>query len=253
MQYFPLYPGDYLQDTRLLTTLEHGAYFQLLILYYNNGGPISSDLDGLWRSVGARTDAEKEAFRYVLDSYFQLDGEVYRQKRCDREIAEYARKQKTASDNGKKGAEARKLKHEALIDAASDGVAKPPLRVAKPPLANRIEQNRTEQNITEDINTDATTSGRFDTLNFLEANGADTELAKDWLKVRKNGRATNTERAMNAFLAQVGKAGLDINTVLEICVERSWKGFQAEWLQKSKAPFQQPERTRTIRYFGESP
>ncbi|ARB06780.1 hypothetical protein [Acinetobacter phage BUCT629] len=60
--------------------------------------------------------------------------------------------------------------------------------------------------------------------------GAASNLADDWITVRKNKKASNTETALNGFISQVEKSGLDVNTVLKICVDNSWSGFKQSWL-----------------------
>jgi hypothetical protein len=55
-------------------------------------------------------------------------------------------------------------------------------------------------------------------------------LVDDWLKVRKTKKATNTETALNSFIREVKKTNESIDTILEICIEHSWKGFKVEWL-----------------------
>ena len=60
-------------------------------------------------------------------------------------------------------------------------------------------------------------------------NGADEKLADDWMKVRKELKATNTETALDSFLNEVKKSGHTINEVLKVCIEKSWKGFKASW------------------------
>lgn len=60
--------------------------------------------------------------------------------------------------------------------------------------------------------------------------GFKKELVEDWIKVRKTKRLTNTETAFNKFITQVEKSGKDINEILKICVEKSWGGFDSEWL-----------------------
>lgn len=60
--------------------------------------------------------------------------------------------------------------------------------------------------------------------------GANEQLISDWLQVRKTKKAGNTQTALNGFMKQVEKSGLPLNTVLEICVIRSWQGFNAGWL-----------------------
>lgn len=64
---------------------------------------------------------------------------------------------------------------------------------------------------------------------LIEA-GADEGLVNDWMLVRKNHRATNTQTAFNAFIREVGKSGLGINDILNECVIKSWRGFDADWL-----------------------
>lgn len=70
---------------------------------------------------------------------------------------------------------------------------------------------------------------KYDFKQALIDNGAEPSLAADWMVVRKTGKASNTETALNGFLNQVEKSGLTINQVLKICCERSWKGFNANW------------------------
>ena len=70
----------------------------------------------------------------------------------------------------------------------------------------------------------------FDFRKKLIDFGFSEKLTDDWLKVRKTKKATNTETAFNKFIAEVQKANKDPNEILEICISKDWKGFQAEWL-----------------------
>lgn len=60
--------------------------------------------------------------------------------------------------------------------------------------------------------------------------GVNEKLVDDWLIVRKNKKASNTETAFNGFVNQVQGSGLDAETVLKICVDNSWSGFKRSWL-----------------------
>lgn len=55
----------------------------------------------------------KEALKYVLDEFFILEEGVYRNNRCEREIAEYHGKKKQASEAGKASAAKRAAKRKA--------------------------------------------------------------------------------------------------------------------------------------------
>ena len=69
-------------------------------------------------------------------------------------------------------------------------------------------------------------------LDSLINNGFDEKLSRDWMEVRKQLKAVNTETAFNAFMFQVEKHGGNKNEILKKCVERSWKGFNHTWIEK---------------------
>ena len=69
-------------------------------------------------------------------------------------------------------------------------------------------------------------------LSSLLEHGFDEKLSREWVEVRKQLKAVNTETAFNSFMSQVQKHGGDKNRILRTCVERSWKGFNANWLEK---------------------
>lgn len=87
MNHYPRHIGDYLKDTSHLSLLEHGAYARLLDVYYTREGPIPADQAA--RLTGARTREERAAVDSVLAEFFVLDGDEWRQKRADEEIAAY--------------------------------------------------------------------------------------------------------------------------------------------------------------------
>jgi hypothetical protein len=79
--------------------------------------------------------------------------------------------------------------------------------------------------------------------------GFNPDLVDDWLKVRKNKKASNTKTALEAFVREANKAIGDnytvvdgqrviekdyYNDILKLCVERSWAGFKSEWYNKEK-------------------
>lgn len=71
---------------------------------------------------------------------------------------------------------------------------------------------------------------KFDFASELKKLGANDQLIKDWIAVRKTKKAGNTKTALDGFTKQVEKSGLPLNTVLEICIVRDWKGFNSSWL-----------------------
>lgn len=71
---------------------------------------------------------------------------------------------------------------------------------------------------------------RFNFKKSLLDYGFQKNLVEDWLLVRKNKNATNTETAFNSFISEVEKRECNINDMLKICVENSWSGFKHVWV-----------------------
>lgn len=103
MNYFELYPGDYLRDTTRLTMLEHGAYLRLLLAYYAEEKPLPSDETELFLVVGAMTPADRAAARKICKRFFPLgDDGLRRNARADAEIEKAQRRIQAARKNGAK-------------------------------------------------------------------------------------------------------------------------------------------------------
>lgn len=101
MNYYKRHLGDYAKDTRHLTLAEHGAYCLLLDYYYSTESPIPDDR--CERIANAYAEHEREAVRNVLQAFFTLTPEGWRNSRADKEISEFHAK----SLKAKAAAEAR--------------------------------------------------------------------------------------------------------------------------------------------------
>lgn len=111
MNYYPHHIGDFNSATRHLTRVERSLYRDLIELYYDTEQPLpADDFERLARRVIASTDEEKEALKFVLTEFFDLDGDVYRHSRCDWEIEKYHANNAAKARAGKASAEARKRK-----------------------------------------------------------------------------------------------------------------------------------------------
>jgi uncharacterized protein YdaU (DUF1376 family) len=81
--WMPLYIGDYLKDTRRLSTLEHGAYL-LLIMEYWNSGELPNDSRQLARIAGLSFD-EWMDIESIIKRYFNDD---WTHDRVEHELSE---------------------------------------------------------------------------------------------------------------------------------------------------------------------
>lgn len=71
---------------------------------------------------------------------------------------------------------------------------------------------------------------RFDFKKALIEKGGNEESVVAFMAVRKTKKATNTEKAFDLFMNNVNKSNMNLNQVLEICIQRDWKGFDPSWL-----------------------
>jgi uncharacterized protein YdaU (DUF1376 family) len=103
VNYFELYPGDYLRDTSRLSLTDHGAYLKLMLAYYGDEQALPADYDGLYQIAAAITAGDKTAVRKIADRYFPIasDG-LRRNNRIDAEIAKAQKRIAQARENGAK-------------------------------------------------------------------------------------------------------------------------------------------------------
>lgn len=62
--------------------------------------------------------------------------------------------------------------------------------------------------------------------------GVTEEVARAWMQVRKHQRATNTKIAFDKIKSEIAKSGRPADDCIRTAVEKSWRGFQADWLPK---------------------
>lgn len=103
MNYFELYPGDYLRDTSRLSLVDHGAYLKLMMAYYGEEEPLPAAYAELYVIVAAVSAADKAAVKKVADRYFPVSDDGLRHNgRADEEIAKAQKRIQTARENGAK-------------------------------------------------------------------------------------------------------------------------------------------------------
>jgi hypothetical protein len=113
-----------------------------------------------------------------------------------------------------------------------------PKKAEKPSNPSRIGDGN-PQSIVKDIKVDEikpkkskeNTESKFSFRKSLSEIGVEDLIITDWLKVRKNKKATNSQTAFNAISKEITKSGKDANTIIKTCVENSWSGFKTEWLK----------------------
>ncbi len=71
---------------------------------------------------------------------------------------------------------------------------------------------------------------KFDFKRSLIEIGVSEKIASDWIKVRRDKKASNTETAFKAIKTQIEISGINPDDCVRIAVENSWQGLKAEWV-----------------------
>ena len=114
------------------------------------------------------------------------------------------------------------------------GTEKPQLNSTENPYPIKERKKKENNNIKK--------QQKFNFANELKKLGADSQMINDWMLVRKNKKASNSETSFKNFMTQVEKSKLPLNTILEICIVRDWKGFNASWLSNINLSEFQPDQ-----------
>lgn len=97
----PFYVGDYLADTQLLTTEQHGAYLLLILAYWKNQGALPID-DAILASVCKMMPEKWQANKPVLLGYFQVKRGKLVHERIEKEIKATSEKRQKAKEKSDK-------------------------------------------------------------------------------------------------------------------------------------------------------
>lgn len=210
MNYYKRHLGDYAKDTRHLSLAEHGAYCLLLDYYYSTERPLPDDR--CERIANAYADDERKAVRNVLEAFFTLTPEGWRNQRADAEIQEFhdkSLKAKAAADARWSGRNAN-----AYADASeTHGSAHSGRNASHKPLTNSHKKEQKKAPAGADLLSDVS-----------------PQVAADFRKLRSAKKAAITQTAVDGIRREAAKAGLSLEAALAMCCERGWTGFKADWV-----------------------
>lgn len=105
-------------------------------------------------------------------------------------------------------------------------------------IPNQVEDiDQVKLSITKQVNNKRLNNkqynAKFDFKKSLFDLVQDEKLVSDFLIVRKNKRLSNTETAFNGLIEEIGKSKLSVKESIQICVKRSWGGFDVKWLENA--------------------
>ena len=119
--WMPLWIGAYLADTMSLTTVQHGAYFLMLMAYWREQKALPDSNEEL-RSITKTDKSEWKKMRPTLEKFFRIGDGVWWHKRVEAEMAASRERSSKAAAKAKAGADARwgKTPKHSFNDATSN-------------------------------------------------------------------------------------------------------------------------------------
>lgn len=228
MHYYQFNIGDYASHTSRLTPIEDLAYRRMLDLYYLNEQPLNGCTTDVAREIGLHDHVSEVS--YILNKFFTKTETGFSQKRIDLEIKKYKSNAKNKSKAGVASAKARRAKALSVVtgveQALNTNSTGEQLNINHKPLTNNHKPITIKENKDMVVVTPA-----FNFKNALLNLGVDSDILNDWLKVRKNKKATNTESAFNLLVSQINKSGLTIDEGIRFANNENWGAFKFEWYQ----------------------
>lgn len=231
--YLPLYVQDFMTDEKLAdcSANANGVYIRLMCIlhksepygkillkqkYKQNESMCLNFASMLLRQMPYMMSEIHDGLEELLENkIIEIDGDYLLQKRMVKD-GELSEKRAVAGQKGGK---------KSLGFCSSKSQSKTQSKNISKSEAN--SENEIENEIDNDNNIK-----KFSFLKELLSIGVERKIAEEWIKVRKNKKLTQTETAFRKTKSEIDKSGRNANDCITLCVERSWGGFKAEWIER---------------------
>lgn len=230
LPYIQIEVAKYLADTMHLNTEEHGAYYLIILNYWQREKPIQeSRMPAITRLSNERWQVVKDA----LKEFFKIDAEnVWHHDKIDLDLQRVKRKVKQASDAGKASAAKRAAKKQtpkpaqALKDKTDVKTEAP----TKPqPKANEEEKEKKKNNNKkkESISSDELEGLLVKDDSFKLLPSVDPQVWEDYLQMRAEKKKPITNLAKKYTMTKLKileEKGNCPNEVLMQSINSNWTG-----------------------------
>lgn len=235
MFYYKKNIGDYYKKTGRLSMLEHGAYTLLLDSCYDRERfPTLEDaLDWTW----ARTTEEIDAVKFVLEKFFEFDGEFYVQSRIQDELNAYHKMAETNSRIAKDREASRRLKKQSVNEPSTK---REPIVNEPPPNQEPRTKNQEPLTIIKDITLDKPKKNSV-VKKLIPSDFGISDGVRKWA-IENNHH--NLEKHLEGFIdyANSGaKKYADWDSAFKRAIREDWFKVNKPVYQNN---YQQPQNTR---------
>lgn len=233
--YLPLYVQDFMTDEKLVdcSASANGVYIRLMCIlhksepygkillkqkYKQSESMCLNFASMLLRQMPYSMSEIHDGLEELLDNkIIEIEGDYLLQKRMVKD-GELSEKRAVAGQKGGK---------KSLEICLSKMSSKSESKNISKSEANSENENEYDIDIENEYNIK-----KFSFLKELLSIGVERKIAEEWIKVRKNKKLTQTETAFRKTKAEIDKSGRNANDCITLCVERSWGGFKAEWIER---------------------
>ena len=207
MNYYNFHLGDYIKHTVHLSNAEDLAYRRLLDLYYDTERPIPTDIPLVSRRLRVGIDE----LQSVLNEFFVMTDEGYKNMRADDEIAAYHAYLEKQRMNGKQGGRPKKT-HRLPTDNPSQTQTEP-----KKSLTNTHKPNK-------EI--------------YIPAcpEGLSLDLWDKFLEHRKKIKKDVTDIVVKGIIREANTANWSLDEAITIMLENSWQSFRSDFVKNLSRP-----------------
>jgi uncharacterized protein YdaU (DUF1376 family) len=251
MHYYTFKPKDYMSKTAFLEPLEDLAYRRMLDHCYLTEKPLPEDIEEIAMLIRMRSHSD--SIKTVLHYFFELTAEGYVNDYVARELFAYHNKslKAKASADARWRKERSKIKDISEIESQCESNANA-LQVECESNANQQPLTNNDKPLINNIG-DQDKPSRFVFGKELIRIGGDKNLVDEYMKHRKSKKASNSKIAFDGFIREQQKSGIDLNSVMRICIERGWRGFEADWLRnqnQQNTSYQNQQQNSTFNKLG---
>ena len=215
--WMPLYIGDYLADTARLTTEQHGAYLLLLMDYWRSGR--LPDNDQVLAQISKLSPDAWSNAKAMLMQFFSIKDGFWIHTRVEKELALAMENKAKMHDRASKAAQARWDKQQNYATSNAQAMLKQCPSPSPSPSPTSLTT----------------------TIKTITPEGVSDSIFKDYMEVRKAKKAKWTQTALKGLVRESEKANISLQEAMQLCCERGWGGFKADWL-KDKEVSRQPNK-----------
>ena len=200
MHYYQFHIGDYISHTIHLSSEEDLAYRRLLDMYYDTEQPIPNNIPLVSRRLRLGSDVVQS----VLDEFFTLSDQGYKNLRADLEIREYHAFIDKQRNNGKLGGRPKKTQRKPTAN----------------PDQSQKKPNQEPLTTNQQINKGATE------VAFVFPDWVPLETWNQFLAMRKRIKKPPTDYAIRLLINKLDgyrQKGQDVKEILERSITSSWQ------------------------------